>query len=52
MALIEANPATYNVKSVFTIPDVRNPSWSHPVIAGGRLYLREQDSLHVYDVTR
>ena len=52
MALIEANPTTYTLKSTFTIPDVRNPSWSHPVIAGGRLYLREQDSLHVYNVTR
>jgi outer membrane protein assembly factor BamB len=52
MALIEANPRAYRLKSSFDIPGVRNPSWSHPVIASGRLYLREQDSLHVYDVTR
>jgi hypothetical protein len=28
------------------------PSWSHPVIVGGRLYLREQDALYVYDVRK
>ena len=28
----------------------RSPSWPHPVVAGGRLYLREQDNLYVYDV--
>lgn len=52
VALIEANPSAYVVKSTFEIPNVRSPSWPHPVIAGGRLYLREQDALHVYDVSR
>ena len=52
VALLEANPQRYVLKSTFEIPNVRNPSWPHPVIAGGRLYLREQDALHVYDVKR
>ena len=52
MALIAANPKQYQLKSSFTIPNVRNPSWSHPVIAGGRLYLREQDALHAYNIKR
>lgn len=52
VALIEANPDAYRLKGQFEIPNVRNPSWPHPVIAGGRLYLREQDALHVYDVSR
>lgn len=52
MLLIEATPAGYREKGTFTIPNVRQPSWSHPVVSGGRLYLREQDVLHVYDVTR
>ena len=52
MALIEANPKQYQLKSTFTIPNVRNPSWPHPVVTGGRLYLREQDALHVYNVKR
>lgn len=50
MALIEATPHRYNLKGTFQIPDVEQPSWSHPVIAGGKLYLREQDALLCYDV--
>jgi hypothetical protein len=50
MMLIEASPQAYREKGSFQIPNVRNPSWSHPVIINGRLYLREQDSLYVYDV--
>ena len=52
MMLIEATPTAYREKGKFQIPGVRNPSWSHPVVTGGRLYLREQDALHVYDLRR
>lgn len=48
--LIEATPSGYKPKGHFSIPNVRKPSWPHPVIAGGRLYLREQNDLYVYDV--
>ncbi|HEV3417062.1 MAG TPA: polyvinylalcohol dehydrogenase, partial [Pirellulales bacterium] len=48
MALIEATPERFNLISKFEIPDVNSPSWPHPVIAGGKLYLREQDSLLCY----
>ncbi len=48
IALIEANPEEYKLISTFKIPDVKRPSWSHPVIAGGKLYLREQDHLLCY----
>jgi outer membrane protein assembly factor BamB len=50
MVLIEATPTAYTEKGSFSIPDVKNPSWPHPVVVGGRLYLREQDTLYVYDV--
>ena len=50
MVLVEATPEGYRERGSFEIPDVKLPSWSHPVISGGRLYLREQDRLHVYDV--
>jgi outer membrane protein assembly factor BamB len=50
--LIEATPAAYREKGSFTIPNVSQPSWPHPVITGGKLYLREQDTLYVYDVRR
>lgn len=48
--LIEATPLGYKPKGHFSIPNVKKPSWPHPVIAGGRLYLREQNDLYVYDV--
>jgi outer membrane protein assembly factor BamB len=51
MALIAATPAGYEEKGTFEIPGVQEPSWSHPVVAGGRLYLREQDALFCYDVS-
>ena len=50
MVLIEATPSGLQVNGAFTIPNVEHPSWSHPVIAGGKLYLREQDTLYVYEL--
>jgi hypothetical protein len=52
MVLIEASPAGYAEKGSFAIPGVSGPSWPHPVITGGRLYIREQDSLLAYDIKR
>jgi hypothetical protein len=50
MLLVEADPEGYRERGSFMIPDVEKESWSHPVIANGRLYLREQEHLLVYDV--
>ena len=52
MALIQANPQAYKLNGTFKIPPVPGggSSWSHPVISGGKLYLREQDRLFVYEV--
>jgi outer membrane protein assembly factor BamB len=50
MALIEADPGKYVLKSSFKLASVRAESWPHPVIAGGRLYLRDQEVLMCYDV--
>ena len=50
--LVEASPGAYKEKGSFTIPGVSGPSWPHPVITGGRLYIREQDALIAYDVKR
>lgn len=51
MALAKATPDGYKETGSFKIPgsDTR-PSWSHPVIVGGKMYLREQDSILCYDV--
>jgi outer membrane protein assembly factor BamB len=51
VALVEATPAGYREKGRFNQPDrSRQNSWAHPVIANGRLYLRDQDVLLCYDV--
>lgn len=50
MALIEANPEGYNLKGTFRIASVNRESWPHPVIADKKLYLRDQDQLHCYDI--
>ena len=50
MILVEATPEEYREHGSFMIPEVEKESWSHPVVAGGKLYLREQDNLWVYDV--
>jgi outer membrane protein assembly factor BamB len=50
VGLAEATPAGYQEKGRFDIPDRGLPSWAHPVISDGRLYVRNQDTLLVYDV--
>ena len=50
MALIEANPREYKLKGKFKIKTHNDNSWPHPVIAGGKLYLRDQDDLLCYDI--
>ena len=50
VGLAEASPSGYVEKGRFTIPDKGLPSWAHPVVSDGRLYIRNQDSIHVYDV--
>jgi outer membrane protein assembly factor BamB len=51
VALIEASPKAYRLVSSFKQPD-RSPAnaWAHPVIANGKLYLRDQDVLLCYDL--
>jgi outer membrane protein assembly factor BamB len=48
--LAEATPGSYNEKGRFSIPDQGWPSWAHPVVCGGELYLRNQAWLACYGV--
>lgn len=51
VALVAATPASYQEKARFDQPDRSNQrSWPHPVIANGKLYLRDMDVLLCYDV--
>ncbi|QDT18112.1 outer membrane protein assembly factor BamB family protein [Alienimonas californiensis] len=38
----------YEEKGVFTPRVVKDPSWAHPAVAGGVLFVREQDTLMAY----
>ena len=49
-ALAEATSSGYREKGRFDIPDKGLPSWAHPVISDGRLYVRNQDTLLAYDI--
>ncbi len=51
IALVEATPSAYKEKGRFEQPaTTRQPPWPHPVIIGGKLYIRDQDVLVSYDV--
>jgi hypothetical protein len=50
VGLVEATPAGYKEKGRFRIPQDQLPTWTHPVVAGGRLYLRDQDTIYAFDV--
>jgi outer membrane protein assembly factor BamB len=51
IALVEATPTGYKEKGRFDQPNrSKERAWPHPVVANGRLYLRDQDILLCYDV--
>ena len=50
VGLAEATSSGYREKGRFEIPDKAQMSWAHPVISDGRLYVRNQDTLLVYDI--
>jgi outer membrane protein assembly factor BamB len=51
VVLIEPSAKEYLERGRFEQPERgRDPAWPHPVIANGKLYLRDQDLLFCYDV--
>jgi outer membrane protein assembly factor BamB len=56
LALVEASAAGWKERSRFKLDpqttqrSPRGRIWTHPVISGGRLYLRDQELLSCYDV--
>jgi len=52
MKLVRATPDKYELHGEFRVPEGGNgPYWSHPVVSGGRLYIRHTDKLFVYDIS-
>ncbi len=51
MTLAKASPEKFEEVGSFEVPGSGSrPSWSHPVITGGKLYLREGNKLLSYDL--
>jgi hypothetical protein len=56
VALVEASPDKYTEKGRFFLPqasELRKPSghvWTHPAIADGHLYLRDQEFIFCYKI--
>jgi outer membrane protein assembly factor BamB len=50
VGLAEANPQKYVEHGRFELRTGNLPTWSHPVVSGGKLFIRDQDTLYAYDV--
>ena len=54
VALVDPTPEAYRERGRFTLPDrparKNEKAWAHPVIADGRLYLRDLGSVWCYDL--
>lgn len=52
MKLVRATPEKFDLKGEFDIPrGGEGMYWAHPVVCGGRLYVRHADVLYAYDIS-
>jgi hypothetical protein len=55
--LIDVSPKGWNESGRFTLTPqteqraAKGKVWTHPVVSGGKLYLRDQELLFCYDVS-
>ena len=57
VVLVDASPEEWKEKGRFTIPEKSTPRrggsiWTHPVVANGKLYLRDHEHLFCFDIRR
>jgi hypothetical protein len=53
MALAKPGDSGFELAGMLEIEDSgKNPTWAHPVVFGGRLYVRYGDRLGVYNVAK
>jgi outer membrane protein assembly factor BamB len=50
VGLADASPTEYRERGRFQLKTGNSPTWSHPIVAGGLLILRDQDRVYAYDV--
>ena len=51
MVLLEAGEKLFHLHGRFNFAEAKRDAWAHPVIHGGRLYLRYHDKLSAYDIS-
>ncbi|NQT11587.1 MAG: PQQ-binding-like beta-propeller repeat protein [Planctomycetes bacterium] len=52
VALVAATPDEFRLEGTFRTAVKKGPSWPHPVIHDGKLYLRDNDTLMCYNLRR
>jgi len=52
MAMIDTDTKSYNLLGKFKLATHNGESWPHPVIVDGNLYIRDQDELIVYKISK
>ena len=53
MKLVKASPEKFEKTGEFKVPQGgKGPYWAHPVVCGGRLYIRHADKIFAYNVTK
>lgn len=50
VGLVDAVPTGYVERGRFSVADQGWPSWAHPLVAGGRLFIRNQGVLAAYNI--
>jgi len=51
MALVLPTPQTFQIVSQFSLPKGgKGPTWAHPVVCNGRLYIRHGNFLYCYEI--
>ena len=52
MKLVRATPDKYELTGEYKVPEGGvGMFWAHPVVCGGRLYIRHADKLYAYDIS-
>jgi hypothetical protein len=53
MKLVSCTPKEFKANGSFNVPKSGTGLyWSHPVVCNGRLYLRHDDKIFAYDITK
>ena len=52
LGLVRASPEGYDMVSSFKVSVGQGQHWAHPVVSGGRLYIRHGDALMAYEIRK